>query len=289
MSGVKEILDSTCNMLSAVTNIPQTILFGRSPAGENSTGENDMENYYNMVENIQKQNMKANSRIVLDLILKQGYLEGKIPEIPRYKVKFSALWSMSEKEQAEVDRAKAETERTKAETAKTYIDSGAVDPSEVRRNLAAEGEFQIEELLTEEDLDIPEDTFSMGQEEPAQAEAAEDAEECEAAAILVIDGGKILCGTRRGGEGVCGPGGHIEDGESAEQGALREAQEEFNIVPLSLIPIGVYKPASGDYCVTKVYMTDKYTGKPEADGLEMMDAEWLSRSEERRVGKVCRL
>lgn len=279
MSGVKEILDSTCNMLSAVTNIPQTILFGRSPAGENSTGENDMENYYNIVENIQKQNMKANSRIVFDLILKQGYLEGKIPEIPRYKVKFSALWSMSEKEQAEVDRAKAETERTKAETAKTYIDSGAVDPSEVRRNLAAEGEFQIEELLTEEDLNIPEDTFSMGQEEPAQAEAAEDAEECEAAAILVIDGGKILCGTRRGGEGVCGPGGHIEDGESAEQGALREAQEEFNIVPLSLIPIGVYKPASGDYCVTKVYMTDKYTGKPEADGLEMMDAEWLSMEE----------
>ena len=32
-SGVKDVIDSTCNMLSALTNIPQTLLFGRSPAG----------------------------------------------------------------------------------------------------------------------------------------------------------------------------------------------------------------------------------------------------------------
>ena len=28
MAGVKDVLDSTCNMLSAVTEIPETILFG---------------------------------------------------------------------------------------------------------------------------------------------------------------------------------------------------------------------------------------------------------------------
>lgn len=67
MSGVKDVIDTTCNMLSAVTNIPQTILFGRSPAGMNATGDSDLENYYNMVENIQKQNMKANARTVIDL------------------------------------------------------------------------------------------------------------------------------------------------------------------------------------------------------------------------------
>ena len=33
-SGVKDVIDATCNMLSALTNIPQTLLFGRSPAGE---------------------------------------------------------------------------------------------------------------------------------------------------------------------------------------------------------------------------------------------------------------
>ena len=43
-------------------------------------------------------NMKANSRKVIDLILKQGVLEGSIPEVPKYKMKFAALWSMSESE-----------------------------------------------------------------------------------------------------------------------------------------------------------------------------------------------
>ena len=93
MAGVKDVLDSTCNMLSAVTDIPQTILFGRSPAGLNATGDSDMENYYNMVERIQKRNMKRNARIVIDLILQQGYLEGEILEIPKYKVKFASLRS----------------------------------------------------------------------------------------------------------------------------------------------------------------------------------------------------
>lgn len=37
-NGVAEVIDATCNLLSALTNIPQTILFGRSPAGMNSTG-----------------------------------------------------------------------------------------------------------------------------------------------------------------------------------------------------------------------------------------------------------
>jgi len=143
MAGVKDVIDSTCNMLSAVTNIPQTILFGRSPAGMNSTGESDMENFYNMVENIQKQNMKANSRTLIRLILIQGMYEGKISDIPKYKVKFAPLWSLSETEQANVDQTKAQTAYTKAQTAQVYMDSSVLDPAEVRASLAKESEFDI--------------------------------------------------------------------------------------------------------------------------------------------------
>lgn len=50
-------------MLSALTNIPQTILFGRSPAGMNATGESDFENYYNFIERIQKQDVKEKPQI----------------------------------------------------------------------------------------------------------------------------------------------------------------------------------------------------------------------------------
>ncbi len=163
MAGVKEVLDSTCNMLSAVTEIPQTILFGRSPAGMNDTGEGDMENYYNMIERIQKQNMKKNSRIVIDLILRQGKNERKIPEVPKYKLKFAALWSLSDNEKANIDKTKADTELVKAQTAQVYMDSNVLDPSEVRKSLVSEGGFEIEEVLSEEKLNLPEDIFDVGE------------------------------------------------------------------------------------------------------------------------------
>lgn len=328
MSGIKDVIDATCNMLSAVTDIPQTILFGRSPAGMNSTGESDFENYYNMVENIQKQNMKANARIVIDLILKQGALEGAIPEAPKYKVKFAALWSMSDTEKANVEQTKAQTEYTKAQTAQIYMDSNALDPSEVRKSLASEGGFEIEEVISDNDLDLPDDVFDLSQtadapdksifstgdlieiagtdidkkkdddsgiisievvgtgdeeiniEEQIDIELPnEDGEDFQAAAVIIIKDGKILCASRRNNEGICGPGGHAEDDETPEETAVREAIEEFNIVPLNLLPLGQYKGSSGQYMPSMVYFTDQFSGTPEADGSEMMDERWLSLEE----------
>lgn len=327
MSGIKDVIDATCNMLSAVTDIPQTILFGRSPAGMNSTGESDFENYYNMVENIQKQNMKANARTVIDLILKQGALEGAIPEVPKYKMKFAALWSMSDTEKANVEQTKAQTEYTKAQTAQIYMDSNVLDPSEVRKSLASEGEFEIEEVISDNDLDLPDDVFDLSQttDDPAKSvfstgdliEIAgtdvdkktdgngmevievlgmddekvsigeqidielpnEDGVDFPAAAVIIIKDGKILCASRRNNEGICGPGGHTEDGETPEETAVREAIEEFNIVPLNLLPLGEYKGSSGQYMPSMVYFTDQFSGIPEADGSEMMNERWLSLEE----------
>lgn len=306
LSGVKDIIDSSCNMLSAVTNIPQTILFGRSPAGMNSTGESDFENYYNMVENIQKQNMKANTRIIIDLILRQGKLEGKISEIPKYKVKFAALWSMSDAEQASVDQTKAQTEYTKAQTAQIYMDSSVIDPSEVRKSLAKEGEMDIEEMLVEEaeELDIPADVFGSNEtitiidtgadatgevisiqdidddaDRTIRIVAEDDEADYPAAAVLIIHNGRILCASRSKGEGICGPGGHVEDGETAEEAAVREAMEEFNIEPLNLLPLGEYEASSGLYLNSMVYFTDQFNGTPKADGREMLNARWMSMEE----------
>lgn len=285
MSGVKDVIDSTCNMLSAVTNIPQTILFGRSPAGMNSTGDSDLENYYNMVESIQKQNMKANARTVIDLILKQGMIEGKIPETPKYKMKFAALWSMSEMEQTDIVLKKAQAEQVKAQTASLYMESSVLDPTEVRKSLATEGEFDIEEVISEDDLDLPDDTFSpTGMSGTSASDdfdlqfksKVDDGEEVEAAAVLIVKDGKILCGSRRTSEGICGPGGHIEKNETPEEAALREAQEEFNIVPLNILPLGVYKSSTGSYCDSMIYFTDQFSGTPKADRGEMLNEQWLS-------------
>ena len=284
-AGVKEIIDSTCNMLSAVTNIPQTVLFGRSPAGENSTGRSDLENYYNMVENIQKQNMKANARTVIDLILRQGQHEGKISEIPKYKVKFAPLWSLSDTEQAEVSQRRTQMEQVKAQTALAYIDAGVLDPSEVRRGLAREGVIEIEELISEKDVEekpevTPPDDSAETARNGSSKRDNEDADSgYQAASVLIFKDGKFLCADRTDGQGICGPGGHRKPGESPEETALREAQEEFNIVPLSLHPFGDLKASKGLYLTTRLYFADRFTGTPEADGMEMANERWMALDE----------
>ena len=103
--------------------------------------------------------------------------------------------------------------------------------------------------------------------------------EYDAVAVLIIKDGKILCAKRNDSEFLCGPGGHIEDGETYEQAVIREAIEEFNIIPLNILPLGSYKCTTGLYCNSKLYFTDQFKGIPKADGIEMVDARWLSLEE----------
>jgi phage-related protein (TIGR01555 family) len=161
-SGVKDIIDTTCNMLSAVTNIPQTVLFGRSPAGENATGKGDLENYYNLVERIQKMMLRGSLNTLIDIIFRAALAKGKIGEKPKFKIKFKPLWSLNETETAQVEQTKAAAAQAKAQTAQMYVELGALDPSEVRKALAGSKEFDIEKMLD----DTPEDDLmsAWGQE-----------------------------------------------------------------------------------------------------------------------------
>lgn len=314
MSGVKDVIDATCNMLSAVTNIPQAILFGRSPSGMNSTGESDMENYYNMVENIQKQNMKNNARIIIELVLKQGKLDGSISNAPKFKMKFAALWSMSETEQADVDNKNANTDLAKAQAAQLYMDSNVLDPAEVRNALANEGKFDIDEVLSDDQLDVPDDLFDIkpdgvigisstdmpnndaetseirpdtitvkfedNKKQPATINVRMDGEDTDfGAAVLIVKDGKILIADRGDGEGLCGPGGHIQDDETVEAAVVREAQEEFGIVPLNLLPLGYYQGSTGRYSPSILYFTDQFEGTPTPDDDEMKNARWMTLEE----------
>lgn len=152
-SGVKDVIDATCNMLSALTNIPQTILFGRSPAGMNTTGDSDFESYYNFVEKIQRLMLKRNLRTLLDVVFRAGIASGDVAEEPDYKLEFKPLWSLSDTEQATVDQTKAQTALVKAQTAQAYVDMQALDPTEVRRRLASDEEFDVEDIISEDDED----------------------------------------------------------------------------------------------------------------------------------------
>ena len=165
MAGVRDVIDTTCNMLSAVTNIPQTVLFGRSPAGQNATGISDLENWYSYIEKIQKLMLRGNMLHLLDVISAAGIHQGKLTDKPDIKLTFNPLWSLSEAEQAAVAQQNAQTRQLKAQTAQMYLDMGVLRPSEIRRGLARDGEYQVEELIDESDLET-DDLWGAGDNLP---------------------------------------------------------------------------------------------------------------------------
>lgn len=58
ISGIPELLDRFMLALSAVSGIPTSLLFGRSAAGLNATGDNDVRNFYDMVKQEQENKLK---------------------------------------------------------------------------------------------------------------------------------------------------------------------------------------------------------------------------------------
>ena len=314
-SGVSDVIDATCNFLSALTSIPQTILFGRSPAGMNATGASDLENYYNYVQRMQKRMLRSNLRYLLSVVFQAGLYTGEIDEMPKINVEFSPLWSLSETEQVALDQQKAQIQLTRAQTASAYVQMQAIDPTEVRKKLADEDEFDVENMLDEYDLE-DEDLFPTnvpGQEEeggnseeapmgetpndgnspdaaPAATKLPQDMTEEElkkqanaddknagSVGVLVIQDGKILCGRRTNDTSrgtICGPGGHIEQGESPEEAAMRETKEEFGIEPIDLIAFGEGPEEPGSGLKPYLFFCTEYNGEVVCDENEMTEPEF---------------
>lgn len=353
-SGINDVVSASCNMLSALSNIPQTILFGQAVGGMSSTDDTSMENYYNYVERIQRRMLKSNLRYLLSIIFQAGLATGEVDEVPKIKIKFNPLWSLSDVEQADLEQKREQTKFTRAQTAQIYVNMQAIDPSEVRQKLADSEEFDVEAMLDEYDDDelfpdqiageTPVDTLGQpvqpgtgtsifeegdfaeygqdvsveehnadpetGGNAPAAAPAATklpqdmSAEELaekeengvgntdgadgiinrpkESVGVLVISDGKVLSGTRHNDFGyglVCGPGGHVEPGETPTQAAFRETEEEFGISPKELIPLGLgpYEPDTG--LRPHLYLCTDYDGEPNCLDLEMTGAKFRTMEE----------
>lgn len=214
-------------MLSAQSNIPQTILFGRSPAGMNSTGESDLENYYNSVEHIQTKMLYRNFKKTIDLILLSMLHKGEIEEL--------------------LDSIPAE------DLFDNYTENNSVTEGETLNsgNIFEKGDFS---------------QFAKDGSDETPA----------AAAVIVLNkDGNVLCGIRSDNNLICGPGGHIEDGEAPIQAAIREAQEEFNITPTSIVPLTVIGENKDGQHKTSVFLCNAFEGNPKCDEEEMHSAMFL--------------
>lgn len=151
LTGVADIVDRLGLALSAVTGVPESLLFGRQQKGLGTNGQGDLENWYAKIG--QEQNTVLLP--ALDkLVTVQLYVMGKY--VDDYLIKFNPLSVPSRKDTAETDYKRAQT-------FEILNNIGALDASEVRKMLPDEG-YDIDDVDTmpETEVEPPEDTVVTG-------------------------------------------------------------------------------------------------------------------------------
>ena len=107
MSNMDRVMAMYLNIAAGAADIPATRLIGRSPSGENSTGESDMRNYYDRLQSDQIVRIQpALSR--LDEVLIRHAL-GSRPEEIHYSWK--PLWQMDETQRSAIWLQKAQAHK----------------------------------------------------------------------------------------------------------------------------------------------------------------------------------
>jgi uncharacterized protein len=122
-SGLPETLDRFMQLLSAACEMPVTILMGRSPAGQNATGDADFRAFYDTIaseqENVLTPILLRLYRLIM--LAKSGPTSGKAHDIT---IAHRPLLQMNEIEQAQL-------EKTTAEKDALYLDRGVYLEEEI--------------------------------------------------------------------------------------------------------------------------------------------------------------
>lgn len=129
-SGLPDLMQEFAVQLSGVADIPFTILFGRSPAGLNSTGEHDLKNYYDTVGSYQRDYLRPVLQKLLDMI--SGYL------LPNEDITliFSPLWQIDEKTLSEIEKNNAERDIK-------YLENGIITEAHVAKQLVEQDTYTV--------------------------------------------------------------------------------------------------------------------------------------------------
>lgn len=98
---VPEMMITSLQILSAASDIPATRFIGQAPGGLNATGESDLENYYNVIDAIQKQRMEPRLRKTYDIIGWQMFPNSWAEDRKKLEFEFPPLWNLSELEEAD--------------------------------------------------------------------------------------------------------------------------------------------------------------------------------------------
>lgn len=98
-SGLDNILLQFGQQISGATGIPLVRLFGQSPAGLNATGESDLANYYDNINQQQEGRLRTPLQI-LYAVLHMSVLGKPLPD--SFSFKFASLWQLDDEKKANV-------------------------------------------------------------------------------------------------------------------------------------------------------------------------------------------
>lgn len=147
-TGLDNILLQFGQQISGATQIPLVRLFGQSPAGLNATGESDLANYYDNINQQQERRMRTPLHTLL-AVVSLSVLGKPLPQT--FKFDFASLWQMDDEKKAGIATKVAEAV-TKVE------DSGLISRKTALKELRQSAEVTgIFSHITDEEIDQADD------------------------------------------------------------------------------------------------------------------------------------
>lgn len=144
VAGLPELWDRFSEAISASTGIPLTKLLGRSPAGLNSTGKNDSDNWDNIVEAYRSDEIEPCIKWLVKLLDAQSMW--KASDRPAsYNWEFPSLKVANEHELAQNRLLAAQVDQI-------YMDRGAVDPRFIFEKRYENGSFETDIFIEDGEL-----------------------------------------------------------------------------------------------------------------------------------------
>lgn len=121
LMGMDKVLMMFMSICSAASDIPATRLLGKSPDGQNATGDSDTRNYYDRISSEQKMHLTPLLSRLDDILIRHTF--GSRPD--EISSEWRPLWQESNDVKAKVALAKAQAH-------KIDVDNGLINPDALR-------------------------------------------------------------------------------------------------------------------------------------------------------------
>lgn len=168
-SGLDAVLLQFNQQLSGASQIPLVRLFGQSPAGMNATGESDLSNYYDNINQQQERRMRSGLNKLLQ-VMSLSVLGKPLPD--SFSFDFASLWQIDDVQKADI-AAKVTDSICKAE------EQGLITTQAAMKELRQSSEITgIYSNITDEDIESADDSVPTPSdyEEPDQTHTEPSAE-----------------------------------------------------------------------------------------------------------------